>query len=63
MGNCLIKKKKNYYCEQLEAELYFLQKENLRSYDFILREIKTIKNTMKELDSNSRIQSSISLSI
>ena len=55
MGNCLIKKNKNSYCERLETELYYLQKENLRSYDCILREIQNIKIS---LDSNSQIQPS-----
>ena len=48
MGNCFFKRKGNY-CERLEAEIYYLQKENLRSYDLLLREIKTVKSSVTKL--------------
>ena len=48
MGNCLIKRKSNY-CEELEAEIYYLQKENLRAYDFLLRELRTVKSSVMNL--------------
>ena len=48
MGNCLFKRKGSY-CERLEAEIYYLQKENLRAYVSILREIKTAKSSVTNL--------------
>ena len=45
MGNCLFKKKTSY-CERLEVELYYLQKENLRSNDNIIRELQTLKKML-----------------
>ena len=59
MGNCLIKHKNNY-SEQVEAEIFFLQKENLRSFDYLLHEIKTLKSTVQNLQfSNSVIEPQI----
>ena len=48
MGNCLLKEK-NTNSEHLAAEFFFLQKENLRSYDLLLREITNIQKSITEL--------------
>ena len=49
MGNCLFKPKSNY-CERLETEIFYLQKENLRSYDLFLRELKSLKSSVQKLE-------------
>ena len=46
MGNCLFKK--NSKSEELEAQFFFLQKENLRTYDMIINEIQNLKNSIYE---------------
>ena len=42
MGNCFAKKK-NLLSERLQADIYYLQRENLRTYDYILGELESIK--------------------
>ena len=46
MGNCLFKK--NSKSEELEAQFFFLQKENLRTYDMIIHELQNLKNSIYE---------------
>ena len=48
MGNCFIKKTENEP-GSLEAEFFFLHKENLRSYDIVRRELKNIQSSIYEL--------------
>ena len=47
MGNCLIKNKEPY-CQRLQAEIYYLEKENIRTYDFILAELESLKVLLSE---------------
>ena len=41
MGNCLIKK--DPVPKRLQTDIYYLQKENIRTYDYILGELESIK--------------------
>ena len=41
MGNCLIKK--DPVSKRLQTDIYYLQKENIRTYDYILGELESIK--------------------
>ena len=54
MGNC-ITKKKEFYTERLETEIFYLQKENLRSYDLLLRELKLVKLSLQDLKNQNQI--------
>lgn len=54
MGNC-ITKKKTFYTERLETEIFYLQKENLRSYDLLLRELKSVKLSLRDLRNQNQI--------
>ena len=54
MGNC-ITKKKEFHTERLETEIFYLQKENLRSYDLLLRELKLVKLSLQDLKNQNQI--------
>ena len=41
MGNCLIKK--DPVSQRLQTDIFYLQKENIRTYDYILGELESIK--------------------
>ena len=56
MGNC-ITKKKEFYTDCLETEIFYLQKENLRSYDLLLRELKMVKLSLQDLKNQNQILS------
>lgn len=55
MGNCLIKK--DPVSKRLQTDIYYLQKENIRTYDYILGELESIKalvNARSKNDSPSQ---------
>ena len=55
MGNCLIKK--DPVPKRLQTEIYYLQKENIRTYDYIIGELESIKalvNARSKINSPSR---------
>ena len=58
MGNCVTKKKK-FYTERLETEIFYLQKENLRSYDLLLREVNLVKVSLRDLRNQIQCQDTI----
>ena len=41
MGNCLFKK--DHASQRLETDIFYLQKENIKTYDYILGELESIK--------------------
>ena len=55
MGNCLIKK--DPVPKRLQTDIYYLQKENIRTYDYIIGELESIKalvNARSKNDSPSQ---------
>lgn len=57
MGNCF-KKQKFQTSSSLEAEIYFLQKQNLRCFDTLLTELKSLKSPFYDIDSQNLSQKS-----
>ena len=55
MGNCF-KKQKFQNSSGLEAEIYFLQKQNLRCFDTLLAELKSLKSPFYDIDSQNLSQ-------
>jgi len=49
MGNCL---KKDLISERLQADILFLQKENIRTYDYIVGELDYVKAMINEKNYN-----------
>ena len=52
MGNCL-KKEKTKKLTGLDAEIYFLQKQNLRCFDLLLAELRSLKPSFSDVDSQN----------
>ena len=51
MGNCMMKK--DLVSERLQADILFLQKENIRTYDYIVGELDYVKAIINEKNYNS----------
>ena len=47
MGNCFAKKR-SLLSERLQADIYYLQRENLRTYDNILGELESMKSMLNK---------------
>ena len=47
MGNCFAKKR-SLLSERLQADIYYLQRENLRTYDYILGELESMKSMLNK---------------
>lgn len=54
MGNCFTKRK-NLLNDRLQADICFLQKENLRTYDYILGELAIVKSMINENQSDKSV--------
>ena len=50
MGNCLMKK--DLISQRLQADILFLQKENIRTYDYIIGELDYVKVLVNERTNN-----------
>ena len=50
MGNCLMKK--DLISQRLQADILFLQKENIRTYDYIIGELDYVKALVNERTNN-----------